>query len=164
MPCCGSSCCQSPSRGLARTYRRHRARLRARGVIVGLILCAAAGWLFQDSQFVSRMQFALSPLVLPVGALMAASAFCSHLLRRRIRLIGYVAILVALLYSGNPGDYCILAAALIGHAAGRVMAGPPAHAETGWHWLRSTSFEAPAHVCGHRRGAGAGAGHRHHLA
>lgn len=112
------------------------------GVIVGLTLCAAAGWLFQDSQFVSRMQFALSPLVLPVGALMAASAFCSHLLRRRIRLIGYVAILVALLYSGNPGDYCILAAALIGHAAGRVMAGPPAHAETGWHWLRSTSFEA----------------------
>lgn len=112
------------------------------GVIVGLTLCAAAGWLFQDSQFVSRMQFALSPLVLPVGALMAASAFCSHLLRRRIRLIGYVAILVALLYSGNPGDYCILAAALIGHAVGRVMAGPPAHAETGWHWLRSTSFEA----------------------
>lgn len=112
------------------------------GVIVGLILCAAAGWLFQDSQFVSRMQFALSPLVLPVGALMAASAFCSHLLRRRIRLIGYVAILVALLYSGNPGDYCILAAALIGHAVGRVMAGSPAHAETGWHWLRSTSFEA----------------------
>ena len=53
------------------------------GVIVGLTLCAAAGWLFQDSQFVSRMQFALSPLVLPVGALMAASAFCSHLLRRR---------------------------------------------------------------------------------
>lgn len=38
------------------------------GVIVGLTLCAAAGWLFQDSQFVSRMQFALSPLVLPVGA------------------------------------------------------------------------------------------------
>lgn len=134
------------------------------GVIVGLTLCAAAGWLFQDSQFVSRMQFALSPLVLPVGALMAASAFCSHLLRRRIRLIGYVAILVALLYSGNPGDYCILAAALIGHAAGRVMAGPPAHAETGWHWLRSTSFEARRHVCGHRRGAGAGADHRHHLA
>ena len=53
-----------------------------------------------------------------------------------------MAILVALLYSGNPGDYCILAAALIGHAVGRVMAGSPAHAETGWHWLRSTSFEA----------------------
>ena len=112
------------------------------GVIVGLILCAAAGWLFQDSQFVSRMQFALSPLVLPVGALMAASAFCSHLWRRRIRLVGYVAILVTLLYSGNPSGYCILAAALIGHAAGRVMAGPPAHVEAEWHWLRSTSFEA----------------------
>ena len=114
----------------------------AAGALIGLGLCAAAGWLFQDSRFVSRMQFALSPLVLPVGALMAASAFCGHLWRRRIRLIGYVAILVALLYSGNPGDYCILAAALLGHIAGRVMAGPPAHTETGWHWLRSTSFEA----------------------
>ena len=77
------------------------------GVIVGLTLCAAAGWLFQDSQFVSRMQFALSPLVLPVGALMAASAFCSHLLRRRIRLIGYVASLVAWLF-------VLIAAAAIG--------------------------------------------------
>ncbi|MCZ4447602.1 bifunctional lysylphosphatidylglycerol flippase/synthetase MprF [Bifidobacterium breve] len=114
----------------------------AGGVLAGLTLCAAAGWMFQDSLFVSRMRFALSPLVLPVGALMAASAFCSHLWRRRIRLVGYVAILVTLLYSGNPSGYCILAAALIGHAAGRVMAGPPAHVEAEWHWLRSTSFEA----------------------
>ena len=64
----------------------------AGGVLAGLTLCAAAGWMFQDSLFVSRMRFALSPLVLPVGALMAASAFCSHLWRRRIRLVGYVAI------------------------------------------------------------------------
>lgn len=161
----GSSCCQSPSRGLARARTVGTALACALGgVIVGLILCAAAGWLFQDSQFVSRMQFALSPLVLPVGALMAASAFCSHLLRRRIRLIGYVAILVALLYSGNPGDYCILAAALIGHAVGRVMAGSPAHAETGMALAAQHLLRGAAHVRGHRRGAGAGADHRHHLA
>lgn len=97
----------------------------AAGTVIGLGLCAAAGWLFQDSQFVARMQFTLSPLILPVGALMVASAFCGHLWRRRIRLIGYVSILVALLYSGNPGGYCILAAALLGHLAGRVMAGRP---------------------------------------
>ena len=131
------------------------------GVIVGLTLCAAAGWLFQDSQFVSRMQFALSPLVLPVGALMAASAFCSHLLRRRIRLIGYVAILVALLYSGNPGDSRRRA----DRTRGRPRDGRAARAcrdrlaLAAQHLLRGA-----AHVCGHRRGAGAGADHRHHLA
>ncbi|PJM78579.1 bifunctional lysylphosphatidylglycerol flippase/synthetase MprF [Bifidobacterium scaligerum] len=118
------------------------------GIVVGLALCWAIGWMFQDSRVVSRIGFALSPLVLPIGAMMAASAWCSHLWRRRIRLIGYVAILVVLLYSGNPGVYCILAAALAGHIAGRVMASrsvsptSSSAAEIGWHWLRSTSFEA----------------------
>ncbi|MBT1163122.1 bifunctional lysylphosphatidylglycerol flippase/synthetase MprF [Bifidobacterium felsineum] len=122
------------------------------GTVLGLGLCWAIGWVFQDARFVDRIGFTLSPLVLPIGALMAASAVCSHLWRRRIRLIGYAAILVALLYSGNPGDYCILAAALIGHAAGYWLARVHAFgfstaeladsAETGWHWLRSTSFEA----------------------
>lgn len=133
------------------------------GVIVGLTLCAAAGWLFQDSQFVSRMQFALSPLVLPVGALMAASAFCSHLLRRRIRLIGYVAILVALLYSGNRR--LLHSRRRADRTRGRPRDGRAARAcrdrlaLAAQHLLRGA-----AHVCGHRRGAGAGADHRHHLA
>lgn len=121
------------------------------GIFVGLTLCSAIGWIFQDSSFVSRLGFTLSPLTLPVGAMMAASARCSHLWRRRIRIIGYAAILVVLLYSGNPGVYCILVAALAGHAAGHMMtkrsasvgsAGTSPTTEIGWHWLRSTSFEA----------------------
>ncbi|PWG63021.1 hypothetical protein DF196_11395 [Bifidobacterium callitrichidarum] len=123
------------------------------GIFVGLALCSAIGWIFQDSSFVARMGFTLSPLALPIGAMMAASARCSHLWRRRIRIIGYAAILVVLLYSGNPGVYCILVAALAGHIAGHVMAKRSASsaaesadssstAEIGWHWLRSTSFEA----------------------
>ncbi|NEG56073.1 DUF2156 domain-containing protein [Bifidobacterium sp. SMA15] len=130
------------------------------GVIVGLALCAATGSLLHDTRIVDRISFVLSPLTLPVGALMAASAYCTHLWRQRIRLIGYVAILVTLLYSGNPGGYCILAAAVIGHIAGAAMhqrerrvdaldatraaTGVPAEtesAETRWHWLRGTSYE-----------------------
>ena len=133
------------------------------GVIVGLALCAATGSLLHDTHIVERISFVLSPLTLPVGALMAASAYCTHLWRQRIRLVGYVAILVTLLYSGNPGGYCILAAAVIGHVAGAVMcqherrvgvldathdatvgasnADSADAAETHWHWLRGTSYE-----------------------
>ncbi len=43
--------------------------------------------------------------------MMAASAFTRRLWRRRIRLIGYVSIIMVVMFSGNPGDYCLLAAA-----------------------------------------------------
>lgn len=142
------------------------------GVIVGMAMCCATGALLHDTHIVERIRFALSPLTLPVGALMAASAYCTHLWRQRIRLVGYVAIAVTLLYSGNPGDYCILAAAIIGHAVGVVIRQRERrlHAfdavetvrtadtvettettetvsdgdtvETHWHWLRGTSYEA----------------------
>ena len=59
---------------------------------------------------VGRIRFALSPLTLGVGAMMAASAFTRRLWRRRIRLIGYVSIIMVVMFSGNPGDYCLLAA------------------------------------------------------
>ena len=114
MPCCGSSCCQSPSRGLAaHVPSAPRSPAALGGVIVGLILRAAAGWLFQDSQFVPACSSPLSPLVLPVGALMAASA---GVLQPSVaaaysadRLRGDL--WSRCFYSGNPGDYCILAAA-----------------------------------------------------
>ena len=95
------------------------------GVIVGVGLCYGIGLAYQDVGFIARQQFTLSPVVLVVGALMAASAFSDMLTRRRIGLIGYVAILVVLLYGGNPGDYCMLAAALIGQIIGRMQAGAP---------------------------------------
>ena len=86
------------------------------GVIVGPILVRRPDGCSRLP--IRLMQFALEPAGVAGRRAMAASAFCSHLLRRRIRLIGYVAILVALLYSVIPADYCILAAALIGHAVG----------------------------------------------
>ena len=95
------------------------------GIIVGVGLCYGIGLAYQDVSFMARQQFSLSPVVLVIGALMAASAFSDTLMRRRIRLIGYIAILVVLLYGGNPGDYCVLAAALIGQIIGRVQAGAP---------------------------------------
>lgn len=67
---------------------------------------------------VGRIRFALSPLTLGVGAMMAASAFTRRLWRRRIRLIGYVSIIMVVMFSGNPGDYCLLAAAGFGHVLG----------------------------------------------
>lgn len=120
------------------------------GVIIGLTLCGATAWLLADSRLVDRIRFVLSPLTLPVGAVMAASAYCTHLWRQRIRLIGYVAILVTLLYSGNPGGYCILVAALIGHAAGVLMHRASNTSDMTaltarsdhWHWLGGTAYEA----------------------
>ena len=44
------------------------------------------------------------------------------------------------------------------------MAGLPAHAETGWHWLRSTSFEARRMFAAIAVVLALGADHRHHLA
>ncbi|WP_082440258.1 bifunctional lysylphosphatidylglycerol flippase/synthetase MprF [Bifidobacterium aesculapii] len=106
--------------GRARTVRI-AAICAVGGVAVGLLLCGATGMLLHDTRIIDRIRFVLSPLTLPVGALMAASAYCTHLWRQRIRLVGYVAIAVTLLYSGNPGGYCILAAAVIGHAAGAFL-------------------------------------------
>ena len=64
----------------------------------------------------------LGPLAVVVGPLMAASAFTSLLWRHRIRVIGYAIVATLVLYRGEPGDYCILAAALFGHLLGYLMA------------------------------------------
>ena len=92
------------------------------GVGLGLALCGGVAALLQGSQVVAHIRFALSPLSLGVGVLMAASALSRPLWRRRMQIIGYSAIVAALLFSGNPGAYCMLAAALIGHLMGAVTA------------------------------------------
>ena len=76
-----------------------------------------------------------------VGALMAASAFESLLWKRRIRLIGYAFVLAGLLFSGNPGDYCTLAAALVGQAAGAIMARRNGHTQEHEQWWHGTDYE-----------------------
>ena len=124
------------------------------GTVIGLLLCAGLATVLQGSQVVDHIRFTLSPLTLGVGALMAASAFSRPLWRRRIRLIGYASILAALLFSGNPGNYCMVAAALTGHilgvAAARRKAATAAVTASQHvnrtvdplHWQLSTSFEA----------------------
>ncbi len=62
------------------------------------------------------------------------------IVRRRIRIIGYTAIMVVVLDGGNPGDYCVLFAAIIGQIIGRAIAGKPNEAEQ-WHWQYSSSQE-----------------------
>lgn len=111
------------------------------GVFVGLFVCAGASWLFGSSPDVFHIGFTLSPVTLVIGALMAATCFAHRLWRQRIRIVGYAAILVVLLYGGNPGDYCTLAAAIIGQIIGRVIAGKPTQSDQ-WHWQHASSYEA----------------------
>ncbi|EFA22554.1 bifunctional lysylphosphatidylglycerol flippase/synthetase MprF [Bifidobacterium gallicum] len=116
------------------------------GTVLGLTLCAGISMLLGDTNSVNGIHFTLNPVVLVIGTLMAASAFAGQLWRRRIRIIGYVAILVVLLYGGNPGDYCALMAAIVGQILGRIMAGPPKERDQ-WHWQHSSSYEVRRIFC-----------------
>ena len=57
------------------------------GVGLGLALCGGVAALLQGSQVVAHIRFALSPLSLGVGVLMAASALSRPLWRRRMQII-----------------------------------------------------------------------------
>ena len=132
-------CIAEPMMGVWRTIGASLASA-AIGITFGLLLCAGFNALLQDNAIIYHVPFTLSPLVLVIGALFASTAFAYQLWRRRIRLIGYTAILVVLLYGGNPGDYCMLVAAVAGQLIGRAMAGPPIEDEA-WHWQYSSSSE-----------------------
>jgi lysylphosphatidylglycerol synthetase-like protein (DUF2156 family) len=108
------------------------------GTAGGLLVCTLLNSLAGQWHTISTIRMSLTPIVLVVGSLMAASEFSDYLWRRRIQLFGYSAICIAVLYSGNPGDYCILVAAIVGHIAGRLWHGP----STKIHWWHSTSFES----------------------
>ncbi|MBW3078112.1 DUF2156 domain-containing protein [Bifidobacterium sp. 81T8] len=115
------------------------------GTVLGLLLCAGFAALMQGTPVIDRVRFVLSPLTLGVGMLMAASAFSRPLWRRRMRLIGYASIFAVLLFSGNPGNYCMLAAALTGHLIGSLMvrrSGAATSHIDPMHWQLNTSFEA----------------------
>lgn len=63
----------------------------------------------------------LHPETPVLGVLLAGSAWCGPLWRRRIRLIGFTALVVLLLYSGQPEDLDHLAGALVGLVTGLVL-------------------------------------------
>ena len=93
------------------------------GVIaLGMGLCSLFAGKSPQWHAISHDGAILGPLVVVVGTLMCASAFTAILWRRRIRVIGYSVVLIMFLYRGEAGDYCLLAAALIGHVLGYLMA------------------------------------------
>lgn len=108
------------------------------GTALGLLLFIGINMMLNDWVSTKQLRISLSPFTLVVGALMAASVYQSLLWRRRILLIGYTGICAVLLFSGNPGDYCTLAAAIVGQLAGMLMRG---RVEETIHWWRGTDYE-----------------------
>ena len=92
------------------------------GIALGMGVCSLFAGKSPQWHAISHDGAILGPLVVVVGTLMCASAFTAMLWRRRIRVIGYSVVLILFLYRGEAGDYCLLAAALIGHVLGYLMA------------------------------------------
>lgn len=108
------------------------------GSTLGLLVCVLVDMAMHDWQSMERLPVLLSPLTIIIGALMAESAYESALWRRRILLLGYTIIGTLLLFSGNPGDYCTLGAAIVGQLTGLLMHGPiKEHIQ----WANSTDYE-----------------------
>ena len=76
----------------------------ASGTLVGLIICSAISAMLGERAEVLNISFTLSPVVLVIGALLAATAFSYLLWRRRIRFIGFTGHMGVVLYGGNRGD------------------------------------------------------------
>lgn len=108
------------------------------GAAVGLIICWLINALQNHWAWFIKVPMSLSPIILVVGSLMASIPFSDFLWRRRIATIGYTALILMVLYTGNPGSYCALAAALIGHMTGHLWHGPVQDANPHGH---SGSYE-----------------------
>lgn len=94
------------------------------GAIAGLLLCTGINAIQDHWTWFLRIPMSLNPIILVIGALMASIPFSDFLWRRRIGLVGYTALILLVLYTGNPGNYCALASALIGHLVGHLWHGP----------------------------------------
>ncbi|MCT6901485.1 MAG: hypothetical protein M3Z40_10615, partial [Bifidobacterium sp.] len=80
------------------------------GAAIGLVICTLINALQDHWAWFIRVPMTLSPIILVVGSLMASIPFSDFLWRRRIATIGYTALILMVLYTGNPGYYCALAA------------------------------------------------------
>jgi phosphatidylglycerol lysyltransferase len=81
---------------------------------------------------------ALDPGTPIAGCILAASGVAGALVRRRIRVLAFSAMLVLLLFSGQPSDLYRLLAGLLGLAIGALVRHPAAPLS----WRRSTDHEA----------------------
>jgi phosphatidylglycerol lysyltransferase len=85
-----------------------------------------------------RETIVFDPFTAIAGTLMVASAFAGPLWRRRTRVLGFTALIVVFLYSGQPSDLFRLIAALTGLLLGFLLK----RVRPGLRWTRSSHHEA----------------------
>ncbi|MFF1571555.1 bifunctional lysylphosphatidylglycerol flippase/synthetase MprF [Leifsonia sp. NPDC058292] len=91
------------------------------GIGLGVLIqwgAASVGELWAQA---TSFDFTLDPTVGIIGALITASAFASHLWRRRIRLLTFAVVAMFVLYDGDQNDFYRLIAALLGLALGALL-------------------------------------------
>jgi lysylphosphatidylglycerol synthetase-like protein (DUF2156 family) len=103
------------------------------GVLVQAAMRSGGAWWSHDV----RTALSFDPVSAIAGTLMAASAFGGLLVRRRIRVFTLLAVLVLLLYSGQPADLYRIMAVAIGWGLGLLFR-PPARLTV---WPRSSHHE-----------------------
>lgn len=108
------------------------------GAGVGMLL-QAAGLMARESWAVGIQEtIVLDPFTAISGTVLTASAFAGPLWRRRVRVLGFTALTVVFLYSGQPSDLFRLIAAVCGLILGLVLS----RSRPGLRWVRSSHHEA----------------------
>jgi phosphatidylglycerol lysyltransferase len=108
------------------------------GAGIGMLL-QAAGLMAKEIWAVGIQEtVVLDPFTAISGTVLTASAFAGPLWRRRVRVLGFTALTVVFLYSGQPSDLFRLIAAVAGLVLGLVLSG----SRPGLRWVRSSHHEA----------------------
>ncbi|MET4705063.1 DUF2156 domain-containing protein [Frigoribacterium sp. UYMn621] len=108
------------------------------GAGIGTLL-QAAGLLAREVWAVRIQEFIIfDPFTAISGTILTASAFAGPLWRRRVRVLGFAALVIVFLYSGQPSDLFRIIAALAGLVLGMVLARTRPSAR----WARSSHYEA----------------------
>lgn len=110
------------------------------GIIVGLTIIGNLSIIIRNMHWITKIPIRLSPFTLFIGAFMASASYESILWRRRTLVIGYATTSAMLLYSGNPGDYCTIIAALTGHIIGNIMSKTKG-VKRSVNWWEGTDYE-----------------------
>lgn len=110
------------------------------GMIVGLTIIGNLSIIIRNMHWITKIPIRLSPFTLFIGAFMASASYESILWRRRTLVIGYAITSAMLLYSGNPGDYCTIIAALTGHIIGNIMSKTKG-VKRNVNWWEGTDYE-----------------------
>ena len=105
---------------------------------VGMLLQAAGVMARENWSVRIQETIVLDPFTAISGTVMTASALAGPLWRRRIRVLGFTALIVVFLYSGQPSDLFRLIAAVGGLLLGFLLK----RVRPGLRWSRSSHHEA----------------------